>query len=181
MYDNAAASGAPTSVHRGGELVTASQTRSGGQHQSTSAMTQADRRPRPLARRAERIARPARVRIRSRKPWVFARRRLFGWKVRLLTSGTPSSCCPSRMADGRVVRLAGGSLRAGLTGVRFRCAAPAADRPPPRPSQLPACRMSARRDRVGRSRWLAAAVRRGSRSTSSAIRQPTPNNFTSRH
>ena len=31
------------------------------------------------------MARPARVRIRSRKPWVLARRRLFGWKVRLLT------------------------------------------------------------------------------------------------
>src|SRR5829696_6760498 len=29
--------------------------------------------------------RPARVRIRRRNPWVFARRRLFGWKVRLLT------------------------------------------------------------------------------------------------
>jgi hypothetical protein len=25
------------------------------------------------------------VRIRSRKPWVFDRRRLFGWNVRLLT------------------------------------------------------------------------------------------------
>jgi hypothetical protein len=25
------------------------------------------------------------VRMRSRKPWVFARRRLFGWNVRLLT------------------------------------------------------------------------------------------------
>lgn len=34
---------------------------------------------RPLRRRAARMARPARVRIRSRKPWVFARRRLFGW------------------------------------------------------------------------------------------------------
>ena len=31
------------------------------------------------------IARPARVRIRKRKPCVLARRRLFGWKVRLLT------------------------------------------------------------------------------------------------
>jgi hypothetical protein len=40
-----------------------------------------------LLRRDARIARPARVRIRSRKPWVFARRRLFGWKVRLLTRG----------------------------------------------------------------------------------------------
>ncbi len=43
---------------------------------------------RPLRRRAARTARPARVRIRSRKPWTLARRRLFGWKVRLLT-GTP--------------------------------------------------------------------------------------------
>src|SRR3954452_6504806 len=31
------------------------------------------------------IARPARVRIRRRKPWVLDRRRLFGWNVRLLT------------------------------------------------------------------------------------------------
>ena len=31
------------------------------------------------------MARPARVDMRSRKPWVLARRRLFGWKVRLLT------------------------------------------------------------------------------------------------
>ena len=52
---------------------------------STGGAGQADRRLRPLARRAERIARPARVRIRRRKPWVLARRRLFGWKVRLLT------------------------------------------------------------------------------------------------
>ena len=41
---------------------------------------------RPLRRRAPRIARPARVRIRRRKPCTFARRRLFGWKVRLLMS-----------------------------------------------------------------------------------------------
>jgi hypothetical protein len=59
---------------------------------------QADRRPRPLARRADRIARPARVRMRSRKPWVFERRRLFGWKVRLVTSGTPSSSCSPHVA-----------------------------------------------------------------------------------
>jgi hypothetical protein len=32
------------------------------------------------------------VRMRSRKPWVFARRRLFGWKVRLLTSGSVFVC-----------------------------------------------------------------------------------------
>jgi ABC-type cobalamin transport system permease subunit len=29
------------------------------------------------------IARPARVRMRNRNPWVLARRRLFGWNVRL--------------------------------------------------------------------------------------------------
>ena len=33
-----------------------------------------------------------RVRIRSRKPWTFARRRLFGWNVRLLT-GAPETRC----------------------------------------------------------------------------------------
>ena len=42
-------------------------------------------RARPLRRRAARIARPARVRMRSRNPCVFARWRLFGWNVRLLT------------------------------------------------------------------------------------------------
>ena len=36
-----------------------------------------------MLRRAARMARPARVRIRSRNPWVLARRRLLGWKVRL--------------------------------------------------------------------------------------------------
>ena len=40
---------------------------------------------RPLRLRAASTARPARVRMRSRKPCVFARCRLFGWNVRLLT------------------------------------------------------------------------------------------------
>src|SRR5690606_22966209 len=39
----------------------------------------ADSSVRPLPRRAARIARPARVRIRARKPCFLARRRLFGW------------------------------------------------------------------------------------------------------
>lgn len=43
------------------------------------------RRTRPRRRREERMARPARVRMRRRKPWVRLRRRLLGWKVRLLT------------------------------------------------------------------------------------------------
>lgn len=48
--------------------------------------TQADSFARPLRRREERIDRPARVRMRSRKPWVLARRLLLGWNVRLDTT-----------------------------------------------------------------------------------------------
>jgi hypothetical protein len=58
-------------------------------HREESGGAQAESLARPLPRRAERIARPARVRIRSRKPWVRLRRRLLGWKVRLLTGGLP--------------------------------------------------------------------------------------------
>ena len=50
---------------------------------------QAARRLRPLRRRLDRIERPARVRMRRRKPWVLCRRRLFGWNVRLLNVFTP--------------------------------------------------------------------------------------------
>ena len=44
----------------------------------------ADSSVRPLRPRAARMARPARVRMRSRNPCTLARRRLFGWKVLLL-------------------------------------------------------------------------------------------------
>ena len=47
---------------------------------------QADSRVRPLSRRALMIDRPARVRIRARKPCLRARRRVFGWKVRFTGS-----------------------------------------------------------------------------------------------
>src|SRR5262249_43955092 len=53
---------------------------------------QAARRARPLPRRAEMIARPARVRMRRRKPWVFARRRVFGVEGGLLTAGPRFVC-----------------------------------------------------------------------------------------
>lgn len=53
---------------------------------STAARGQADSSERPLRRRAARMARPARVLMRARKPWFLARRRLLGWKVRLLTT-----------------------------------------------------------------------------------------------
>jgi len=54
-------------------------------HPGLRRQDQALSRSRPLCLRAARTARPARVRMRSRKPCVFARRRLFGWNVRLLT------------------------------------------------------------------------------------------------
>ena len=56
-----------------------------GPHQRQARVAQTLIRARPLRRRAARTARPARVRMRSRNPCVFARRRLFGWNVRLLT------------------------------------------------------------------------------------------------
>jgi hypothetical protein len=57
-------------------------------HPGLSGQDQALSRSRPLCLRAARTARPALVRMRSRKPCVRARRRLFGWNVRLLT-GAP--------------------------------------------------------------------------------------------
>lgn len=43
------------------------------------------RRLRPLARRAASTARPPFVDIRARKPWHFARLRVFGWYVRFIS------------------------------------------------------------------------------------------------
>src|SRR5699024_9542857 len=63
---------------------------------------QADSEERPRARRALTMLRPARVRIRARKPCFLWRRRLFGWNVRLLI-GSPRSwarTCPSRWSEG---------------------------------------------------------------------------------
>jgi hypothetical protein len=51
---------------------------------------------RPLRRRPVTIARPARVRIRRRKPCTRARRRLFGWKVRLPLATAHSPRCVLR-------------------------------------------------------------------------------------
>jgi len=74
---------------------------------------QAARRLRPLRRRDARMARPARVRIRRRKPCVLWRRRLFGWNVRLLTRmlsgcrGCVETC--SRTGSGRGASLSAGT------------------------------------------------------------------------
>jgi hypothetical protein len=71
-------------------------------HPGLGRKDQALSRSRPLRLRAARTARPARVRMRSRKPCVFARRRLFGWNVRLLT-GTPGKGSDEGTRDYRVL------------------------------------------------------------------------------
>jgi len=58
-----------------------------------AACAQAVSERRPLLRRAVTMARPARVRIRSRKPCTRARRRLLGWKVRLPLATAHSPYC----------------------------------------------------------------------------------------
>lgn len=82
-------------TYRGREVRTAPHPRGRGQHRSPPSSRrrgagQTLTRARPLRRRAARMARPARVRMRSLNPCVFARRRLFGWNVRLLTD-TPDT------------------------------------------------------------------------------------------
>jgi len=84
VHDETSPASSAASLHGRGELVPAPQTMFDREHVLVL-KPYADRRARPLDRREERTARPARVRIRSRKPWVLARRRLFGWYVRLLT------------------------------------------------------------------------------------------------
>jgi hypothetical protein len=73
---------------------------------------QAESARRPLRRRPATIARPARVRMRRRKPCTRARRRLFGWKVRLPLATAfschvrPAHASPARRS-GVVLLLAG--------------------------------------------------------------------------
>ena len=84
--------GAASGTDHRGEIIRCVQATTSGKHgvrDRADQGRQADSSSRPLRRRAARMARPARVRIRSRNPWVFARRRLFGWKVRLLTAISP--------------------------------------------------------------------------------------------
>lgn len=85
----------------------------------------ADSFSRPLRRRAVMIARPARVRIRKRKPCVLARRRLFGWKVRLLTVRLHRCLSlPKFAARGRCARSTIRSARDGSTVPDVRLGGP---------------------------------------------------------
>jgi hypothetical protein len=84
VYDEAALPGPRSATHDDTKVLTAPQTRGSRQHGAPRRRpNQADSVSRPLRRRAPKMARPARVRMRRRNPWVRARRRLFGWKVRL--------------------------------------------------------------------------------------------------
>ena len=84
---------AASALDRIGEVCPATHARGFGQHRTPPSRRrrgagQTLTRARPLRRRAASTARPALVRMRSRNPCVFARRRLFGWNVRLLTGNS---------------------------------------------------------------------------------------------
>ena len=64
------------------------------------AARQTDRRARPLLRRDDRMDRPARVRMRSRKPCFLCRRRLFGWYVRFIWVFLPKPSTPGERGIG---------------------------------------------------------------------------------
>src|SRR2546430_17598128 len=81
-------------------------------------------RARPLRRRAARTARPALVRMRSRKPWVLARRRLFGWDVRLLTGELPVRCLRFPATTGGRARSRAAELPGGTRAVHRTRAGP---------------------------------------------------------
>lgn len=88
MNDHGRRGVAPTPAHGTLEVTGTSKARGGRQH-GRRGKAQVASRLRPLRRRPAKMARPARVRIRRRKPCVLLRLRLFGWNVRLLTRDTP--------------------------------------------------------------------------------------------
>ena len=87
MHHNQFAPGPSAATNYSREIISMGQPSGRRKHRAPG--PQADSFSLPLRRRAARIARPARVRIRSRKPCVRERRRLFGWKVRLPLDTAP--------------------------------------------------------------------------------------------
>jgi hypothetical protein len=83
VYYEVGLRGAHTVPDGVGELCRTCHPVTSRQHWLNRPVGQAVSDRRPLRRRPVTMARPARVRIRNRKPWTLARRRLFGWKVRL--------------------------------------------------------------------------------------------------
>ncbi len=88
MQDDGPATEPAAPAHRDGEISGTVQLVLRGE-QGLGDRCYAVRRARPLLRRAATTARPERVRMRVRKPCTRARRRLFGWNVRLDTVDTP--------------------------------------------------------------------------------------------
>lgn len=115
VHDERGPTGPDAAVRHGTELTGPMHPAAGRQH----GRSQAESFARPLRRRAARMERPERVRIRERKPWLRARRRLLGWKVRFTgysplcfedhpeVTAEPAALCPGR-PDGR-----GGKSRQG--------------------------------------------------------------------
>jgi hypothetical protein len=93
VHDNGGGTDAPTCAGDAPQVTTSGESMRRRKHGSGSRASRVEdhtaRLLRPLRRREDRIERPARVRMRSRKPCTLWRRRLFGWYVRLLTSITP--------------------------------------------------------------------------------------------
>jgi hypothetical protein len=93
MHDEGVGAGTPTGAGDAPQVTTSGESMRRRKHGSGSRASRVEdqtaRLLRPLRRREDRIERPARVRMRSRKPCTLWRRRLFGWYVRLLTSITP--------------------------------------------------------------------------------------------
>ena len=89
-----------------------------------NSVNQADSRARPRARRDLSTARPARLRIRRRKPCFFLRFRLFGWKVRFTHGLLEEGNRPQRLERRRSRTRRGGAerreLRVGAASIATR-------------------------------------------------------------
>jgi hypothetical protein len=83
VHDEALGAGSPTGAGDAPQVTTSGESMRRRKHGSGSRASRVEdqtaRLLRPLRRREDRIERPARVRMRSRKPCTLWRRRLFGW------------------------------------------------------------------------------------------------------
>src|SRR4051812_24722657 len=79
VQDQGSTTGPPARPHGPPEGVAVAQPLVSGEHGTRSELAQTARLLRPLRRREEMMARPARVRMRRRNPCTLWRRRLFGW------------------------------------------------------------------------------------------------------
>ena len=85
MHDQGSTTRPPARTHGAPEGIAVAQPLIDSEHGAVpmmsgmSALAQTARLLRPLRRRAEMMARPARVRMRRRNPCTLWRRRLFGW------------------------------------------------------------------------------------------------------